>query len=88
MLQKTGAVIDVIITYCARKSGANVGFPPAPADYQRRLEGLVYGRQRTNVGPGGSGKVRPTADLRKREILVVADRDFGELIYHQGLAPA
>jgi len=28
MLQKTGAVIDVIITYCAQKSGANVGFPP------------------------------------------------------------
>ena len=41
--------------------------PPTPADYQRRLEGLVYGRQRTNVGSGGSGKVRPEADLRVRK---------------------
>jgi hypothetical protein len=31
---------------------------------------------------------RPTADLRKREILVVADREFRQLILHGGIAHA
>jgi predicted nuclease of predicted toxin-antitoxin system len=41
-----------------------------------------------NYPPGLSDEAVLTIARKERRILIVADRDFGELIFHQGLAHA